>query len=214
MEFSADKSSINKGESITFIVNITAVVNSSINYTLNFGDGIISNLSNNVKNMYNLITYQYDSVGSYNAQLKVFVDGVSYERTKNIVVSDIIPPTITLLEPQDDAVINTNSINLSYKARDDSNLSNCTLTIYYFNDSNFGFPVYNNSNSTLKNDEIVKLDLRDFDEGKHSWDVGCYDKFGNYKEDDRDFEVDIVSVLLDHRYHNANLVFLENVLIS
>ena len=32
--------------------------------------------------------------------------------------------------------------------------------------------------------------------------------------DDRDFEVDIVSVLLDHRYHNANLVFLENVLIS
>ncbi len=193
--FNSDKNSINKGESVSFSVNITAIVNSNISYIIEYGDGSSGANSNNInmKNLYNNVQHIYNTEGNYTARLRTYIDNsLPYETTRLITVNfnDTEKPAVTLIEPASNELMSIDSFNFSYKVSDNINLSNCTLSIYYYDNSQLGSLVYSHVNTTLNNSQKVKMELRDFDPGNYSWDVGCYDKNSNYKEESRDFEVD------------------------
>ncbi len=203
IEFNSDKNLISKGESVSFTVNITAVVISNISYVIDYGDSTnaYSSLNNFTKSLYINLPHPYNFAGNFIARLSVYLDSSTspFVRTKIIIVnlsqqSDSEKPVVTLIEPEDNKNIKIREINFSYKASDNINLSNCTFNLYYYNNSQIGKLTYTKTNSTEKNDEEVKIALVDFDGGDYSWEVGCYDKNGNYKEEGRDFNVNLGNI--------------------
>ncbi len=217
IEFNVDKTTIALGEIVNFTVNVSALVNSSINYTLFYGDvGIYAFFNENKKNVFDIRQHQYGNQGTFNVILKVYFEGsnIPIERTKSILVNaqnETEKPKIYLLEPSDNENINGDNLNLSYRAYDNTNLSNCTLSIFYYNNSQIGTLVYSNINITIKNNDTVNISLEDFDDGEHSWDVGCYDVFGNYREENRDFEINLDDVETLESSNSANQEALNKI---
>ena len=198
IEFSADQTNVNEDDPVNFIVDITTVVESSVIYVLDLGDGdTLFNPAEVTDSIYEEIEHIYDEPGDYDVTLSVYVDGgaTPYERTESVNVSQVSAednssPTVTLIDPEDDEEITNEEIIFKYKASDNARVENCTFSLYYYNDSSlFGREVYTNFNDDIINNEEVSLELIDFDEGDYSWDVGCYDNSTNYKERGRDFSV-------------------------
>jgi len=205
IEFTLSKKNISEGESVTFQINISTLINSTINYKLDFGNGdektgfmLNTNKANFLEdNFYNL-------EGSYKVNLTTYIDYVPYERLETITVNPIAPtnyednesPLITLIEPEDNKIVyienKNSSISFSYKASDNVKIDNCTFSLYYFGKSDFSEAVNIEDygfNKTLKDNEEVKLSLKDFDEGDYSWYIECLDNSSNVLEKYRDFAV-------------------------
>lgn len=208
VRLSLNKQNIDEGDSVIFYVNISAVVESSILYTLGFGDGNSTfDPPTDVREVYREISHAYSDPGNYTIVLTAYVDVEPYIRTESISVDQVSyedneAPSITLLDP-DDEVISNEEIIFKYKASDNVKLANCTFNLYYYNGSSFGEEVYTRFDGNIAHNENVSIDLVDFDEGDYSWDVGCYDNSTNYKEVGRDFSVEY-----DNESSNSSVVVL------
>ena len=199
IEFSVSGTTINEGEGVEFTINISTIIDSDISYVLYTGDGPTSfgNIleNNHVSNLFERFNYVYQNPGQYDVNLQVRINDVDSIESYQIDVNSLAQgdnenPSVTLIYPEEDERINNEEIVFVYKAEDNAQIDNCTLSLYYYNDSIFGSLVYETTKEDVVNGDEVEIELVDFDEGDYSWDVGCYDNSSNHREKDRDFEID------------------------
>ncbi len=88
--------------------------------------------------------------------------------------TDIKPPQITLISPVDNGVINTDSVDLRFKATDESSF-NCT--VFYSEYANWYRSL--EINKSVNNNTETVVGLAELVEGKNYWKVECVDVFGN-----------------------------------
>ncbi|RMD66069.1 hypothetical protein D6817_04845, partial [Candidatus Pacearchaeota archaeon] len=215
--FSADNTSVIEGQEVAFHLNISAAFNISGEYIIYFGDG--SNASGTFTQTQEVvaeINHAYSDAGSYVAHLAGSTEDVSLEgladditisvsappqndtgnntsSNDNSSAPDTNKPNIELIEPDENAEIHLSStddkITFKYNASDDVGLANCTFTLFYYNNSLLGEQAYTETNTSLANGAIDSVELLNFDEGKYTWDVECYDTSANSRSKSRDFEV-------------------------
>ncbi|MFH1801994.1 MAG: hypothetical protein ABH864_00920 [archaeon] len=205
----ADVFSIQKGESVEFGVNASALFGdvASINYILNYGDGsdLYSWTELSVSELVDSKSHQYNSAGTFTAILN---GTVQYEGGEVFVSSDSVTitvsepqpegdndgPDIEMIEPDDEEDFELESreqkIKFSYNVTDDSKIDNCTFEMFYYNNSIFGERIITEIKRDIGNGAIVSYEYKEFDEGDYSWDVECYDNESNRGSvSDRDFYV-------------------------
>jgi hypothetical protein len=207
---------IKEGES----VKITAIVNSPIRkiapVILDYGDGSSPSFSLTETNQFNqYFSKKYSQDGKYTVNLSATILGVTtFTIQKNgINVSDnptgssntdSASPSISLLEPNDEAIIYGSAVNFSYKASDSVKIQNCTFKLYEncasmsycsTSSSNLIFPTNSQQNSiannySVQNNKKVEVNLKDFEDGIYEWLVECYDNSSNY-----DWEVGFFKII-------------------
>jgi hypothetical protein len=192
ISFTSSASSASRGTALTFFVYIAASI-TPIQYALDWGDGstLVNPGAMNVLFFNSSINHTYQTTGTFNAMLTVFVAGISYQKNLAITVTnnaDKTDPAVTLISPSNNEEIESSSANFSYKASDNVYVSNCTLSIYFYNNSLLGTLVYSTT-STSVNGQTINVSLVDFDYGDYSWDVSCYDNSSNYADESRDFSM-------------------------
>jgi hypothetical protein len=201
---SVNKINLLEGENALFNVNISASNQSEVNYTLSYGDGTASILYRSRGKVFNSFAHIYSRNGSYFAELRASVGGNVSVRTAEISVlkntsgigsagslEDSSSPQIYLLSPEDDAeIINNGSIIFVYKATDNKKISNCTLSVYFFNNSAlFGVLEYNKTTQNVENNTNISSLLNGLEKGDYSWEIECYDESGNTARKERNFEL-------------------------
>ncbi|GBE20013.1 hypothetical protein BMS3Abin17_00745 [archaeon BMS3Abin17] len=193
INFYVDNSNINEGDSVTFYIDISTLVNNDIFYVIDYNDGFVGYTPSQTTNKINVtLNHIYNTAGNYIATLIIYVNNVPYNKNITITVSDVSdrePPSITLIEPSNNEIIDDESIIFSYRPGDNVKISNCTLNVYYYNGSLIGSLVYSKFNDDVENNEKISLSLTDFDLGDYSWGVECYDNSSNYIERVRDFNL-------------------------
>ncbi|GEM_PF-1195202 len=202
MNFSASNNSIKEGDSVTFYINISTKTNSNIFWILDFGDKDDTPLQLDFGVVNKAVSHTYSLPGIYIANLTAYIDDIQFEKTLAIDVNavpyvDSDPPSVDLISPEDGEVIRSKNAIFTYKASDNIGLDNCTLNIYYYNNSIIGNLIYSIISNNVENGTEMDIDFDGFDEGEYSWDVGCYDNSTNYRESSRDFSVN---------YSNSSLV--------
>src|SRR3989339_589262 len=86
-------------------------------------------------------------------------------------------------------IINKASINFSYKANDSIKLDNCTYELYKYEGS-IGYEEYTTTKKPIENNELIEIQMIDFNEGNYSWYIICYDNSSNELTKKRDFKID------------------------
>ncbi|MGV8086790.1 MAG: PKD domain-containing protein [Candidatus Woesearchaeota archaeon] len=129
----------------------------------------------------------------------------------NMSYLDYTSPKITLLT-DDEAVMSSDSVDLKFKASDNSNML-CSLYIANVNSSWY---TLKDSGSNLLTDTIYTFELRDLNNGAHKWKIECNDNENNvaYSEE-RTFVVsdgDITIALSSFNQNSDNInVALDNM---
>jgi len=185
MSLDFDNDDIGVGEEISFNINISSPVEKISVYELKFGDGEskIETFWPYVNSVTKTITHSYNSSGDFTLNLTAIIDGKLFSFTKNgvevINKKDTESPEIDLIYPEDNAIINKDSITFEFKASDNVKLSNCTFSLYNSSD-NFLELIYQKTYSDVKNNELIKVPMVDFEKRDYYWDVECYDNSSNY----------------------------------
>ncbi|MBD3253279.1 hypothetical protein GF386_06090 [Candidatus Pacearchaeota archaeon] len=206
IELQANESEPDKGEKIEFEIDVSSPGRDINYYTLKMDDEIIdiNNASEpNQNDFHEKIPYTCDETGNFNLSLKVFfTQGNAIEVKKNGIYvgesSDSEDPEITLLNPEDNLVINNDEITFAYKVDDNIKISNCTLNLYNKTGNGFWeliFPETSDDKKTAvkKNPEHnkrVEIKLIKFDEGDYLWEVECYDNSSNKESESWEFKVE------------------------
>ncbi|RLJ03969.1 MAG: hypothetical protein DRP08_02675, partial [Candidatus Aenigmatarchaeota archaeon] len=204
----ADNVSILEGDSVSFDISVSVPETSdvdSITYILSYGDGEedISLPYYDGFEFNDTLTHTYESSDTYSVVLTGIArydDDLEYSNTYNLPITvdaappegDTEPPTIRMIEPDDEEHFYFEStdqeIKLSYNVTDDVKIDNCTLEIYYWDDS-FGEIVYERFKDDITQGDKISVELHDFDEGEHTWYVKCFDNSSKERERERDFYV-------------------------
>src|SRR3989339_472806 len=79
-----------------------------------------------------------------------------------------------------------NNKNFSYKANDSIKLDNCTYELYKYEGS-IGYEEYTTTKKPIENNELIEIQMIDFNEGNYSWYIICYDNSSNELTKKRDF---------------------------
>lgn len=201
ISFSVNPQRARVNQTIQFTVEFNSNINQTVYYVLDYNDGNFSNIpSRTLSELQETFDHQYVSSRNYTPELTFVIVSQNNNLTKytksveiwqNTTHEDTSDPEINLLEPDDDSEIDQDTINFSYSVEDESPITNCTLTLYYYNQSGLiGAKVYENVKKNLPNSTQVNLTLSDFDDGDYSWDVGCFDSMDNYQEESEEFTVD------------------------
>ncbi|MEM2121742.1 MAG: hypothetical protein QXU20_03755, partial [Candidatus Woesearchaeota archaeon] len=118
------------------------------------------------------INYLFEDPGIYNVTA-VFEGNNNYINSYDTLfvnVNDITPPEINLTYPSPNALIGFATINFNFIVYDKSMISNCSLII---NDT------INQTSYNITTEQIQTF-TQTFEEGNYTWQVECYDIFGNY----------------------------------
>ena len=204
---------IKEGESI----KITAIVDSQIKKItpiyLEYGDGG-SDFNNTLINQFNRdFVRKYSKDGIYTINLSITIDGATFSVKKNGInvtnppvtgpVADTDSPSITLVEPSDEAEISDSIVSFVYKASDNVKVKNCSFKLYgdcasmnycSTSSSNLVFPTNTQQNSiannySVQNNKKIQIDLQEFENGIYEWLVECYDNSSNYDWEVGFFEI-------------------------
>src|SRR3989339_508956 len=89
-------------------------------------------------------------------------------------------------------IIYNNSINFSYKANDSIKLDNCTYELYKYEGS-IGYEEYTTTKKPIENNELIEIQMIDFNEGNYSWYIICYDNSSNELTKKRDFKISFLN---------------------
>ena len=118
---------------------------------------------------------------------------------------DTSPPSITLIEPDDEEIIHGDSVNFTYKASDNVKVENCSFKLYEncasmsscsTSSSNLVFPLNSQQRAvanvdSVENNEKIEVKLEAFDDGIYMWQVECYDNSSNYDWNLGFFEISV-----------------------
>ncbi len=209
MDYEYDKDVVATNEDVTFSVNIDSPFEDILFYSLEFGDGTTPHYeTNNLGNKINeQITHQYAEEGVYTTKLTAAIDGKMFTIQKNGIAvlneDDGEAPVINLISPDDDAVINENSIDFVFKASDNVKVKNCTFELYNKTGS-FGVLIFSETDTTIENNEELTITIDDFVEGDYSWYVGCYDDEANYNEKGKDFFIRFSNSTINNNTEYSN----------
>lgn len=219
--------SVNNTPKITFTSNVSAALKNStvgfaitINasagpllYTVDWADGsnLFNSTSVNSSFITNTLSHLYQSSGNYVVKLTVFAGGISYEKTLNLAIVSIssivdnTDPSINLISPEDGENVLSTSANFTYFVSDNVYVSNCTMSVYYYQSNNpLGVLVHSQTDKTVNNKSISVI-VDDLSSGNYSWDVGCYDNSSNYNERNNDFEISNSNVYATYSEPELNL---------
>src|SRR3989339_473188 len=92
---------------------------------------------------------------------------------------------------------------ISYKANDSIKLDNCTYELYKYEGS-IGYEEYTTTKKPIENNELIEIQMIDFNEGNYSWYIICYDNSSNELTKKRDFKIDFLN-------NSTNQTKLQNV---
>ncbi len=188
-EISFSDSDVSTGEN----VKITAKIDSPKtikSLIIDFGDGESNTeyFSSNFKTKTIDFNHDYEEAGDYTVELKITIEdgedvftisknGISVEGSE-----DNEEPTVSMLYPSDNADLNQDSITLRYKAEDNVKIKNCTFELYNYS-GGIGTLDYSKVNENPGNNQEVSIALKNFNEGKYSWNVYCCDNSSNCNDD-------------------------------
>src|SRR3989339_602670 len=128
---------------------------------------------------------------------------ITNQTIKIISNKDAISPEIEQIYPLNNEIINKASINFSYKANDSIKLDNCTYELYKYEGS-IGYEEYTTTKKPIENNELIEIQMIDFNEGNYSWYIICYDNSSNELTKKRDFKIDFLN-------NSTNQTKLQNV---
>lgn len=190
INISKNKNNTIVNETISFTINYESPLDLTC-YYLNFGDNNKTSECPNTKLISRTINYDYKNSGIYYPTIN-FISGnrnLTYSLgTINITNPyDIDKPTIYIINPLDDSIIKNSSINFIYRAEDNIDLNNCTFSLYNAIGSDWAWSygesdlIYRKTNTTLKNNENVEINLNNLQEKNYFWEISCYDNSSNNK---------------------------------
>src|SRR3989339_136005 len=199
----------NIGETIKMGITINSPENNILFYDLDYDDGS----SGKTETIYNnlitkTISYSYSIKGDFVPVFNFFLNNnknftITNQTIKIISNKDAISPEIEQIYPLNNEIINKNSINFSYKANDSIKLDNCTYELYKYEGS-IGYEEYTTTKKPIENNELVEIQMIDFNEGNYSWYIICYDNSSNELTKKRDFKIDFLN-------NSTNQTKLQNV---
>ncbi|MBI4981476.1 hypothetical protein HZC30_08055 [Candidatus Woesearchaeota archaeon] len=96
--------------------------------------------------------------------------GTGLQYLQNATLTEIVPPVINLVSPEDNNVSGTGNVTFIYNVSDSSNISNCKLII---NNS------VNQTNTSITKDINQNFTLNNMHNGIYSWSVNCTDYYNN-----------------------------------
>src|SRR3989339_678058 len=188
----------NIGETIKMGITINSPENNILFYDLDYDDGS----SGKTETIYNnlitkTISYSYSIKGDFVPVFNFFLNNnknftITNQTIKIISNKDAISPEIEQIYPLNNEIINKNSINFSYKANDSIKLDNCTYELYKYEGS-IGYEEYTTTKKPIENNELVEIQMIDFNEGNYSWYIICYDNSSNELTKKRDFKISFLN---------------------
>ncbi|MBR9693100.1 hypothetical protein GOV07_04190 [Candidatus Woesearchaeota archaeon] len=150
------------------IVNLTAVlVNPTSGYIELYLDGL--RINNGSSPLTNLTLFQDPGTYNVTAVYPATENYSAYSETHYVIVNDTIKPNVTLNSPGGNATLGKPGVTFSYTVSDFSAILNCSL---YINDT------FNQSDNTITKDTLQYFN-EDFPDGVYTWQVRCYDSWGN-----------------------------------
>src|SRR3989339_669673 len=174
----------NIGETIKIGITINSPENNILFYDLDYDDGS----SGKTEIIYNnlitkTISYSYSIKGDFVPISTFFLNNnknftITNQTIKIISNKDAISPEIEQIYPLNNEIINKASINFSYKANDSIKLDNCTYELYKYEGS-IGYEEYTTTKKPIENNELIEIQMIDFNEGNYSWYIICYDNSSN-----------------------------------
>src|SRR3989339_384750 len=199
----------NIGETIKIGITINSPENNILFYDLDYDDGS----SGKTEIIYNnlitkTISYSYSIKGDFVPISTFFLNNnknftITNQTIKIISNKDAISPEIEQIYPLNNEIINKASINFSYKANDSIKLDNCTYELYKYEGS-IGYEEYTTTKKPIENNELVEIQMIDFNEGNYSWYIICYDNSSNELTKKRDFKISFLN-------NSTNQTKLQNV---
>src|SRR3989339_874562 len=188
----------NIGETIKMGITINSPENNILFYDLDYDDGS----SGKTETIYNnlitkTISYSYSIKGDFVPVFNFFLNNnknftITNQTIKIVSNKDAISPEIEQIYPLNNEIINKNSINFSYKANDSIKLDNCTYELYKYEGS-IGYEEYTTTKKPIENNELVEIQMIDFNEGNYSWYIICYDNSSNELTKKRDFKISFLN---------------------
>ncbi|MFA5857094.1 MAG: hypothetical protein WC867_07055 [Candidatus Pacearchaeota archaeon] len=209
IDITPNKLELNSNENLTLDIRIDSPVekiSSIINY---FGEGAldISYFSINENNINITSSHKYALPGTFYIKSNITIDGRVFsiqkgpiQVTNNIDSTD---PEITLIGPENEAIIKSSTLTFSYKASDNIKLANCTFELYN-NSGMFGVLIYSKTEINPENNKIYEIPMQEFHNGEFSWYIECYDNSSNHNENKRDFTIDLNNNLLTSNQLNED----------
>lgn len=198
--FGVSDTTIDEDDTITFYVNGSNATLNPRYYNIDFGDSSSPHSSGNldVPSFNHAVSHTYSTDGTFTARLTGFLGSTSIDETIQISVASTVDtdtqdPKVALISPADDHTFVLDDLNeeiaFSYNVTDNVRVDNCTLHIYYYNNTQIGNLVYTDFDSSIASGATQEIKLKEFDEGDYTWDVECYDNSTNFDDASRDFEV-------------------------
>ncbi len=203
---------IQEGQTINIGASITSPLEIISYIILDYGNGTLSYQTNPTNIFSKNYLGRYVSDGQFTVKMNAIIGGNSFEIQKNGINVINIPsgededsPSISLLNPDEDEIIEDSIVNFSYKASDNVKIQNCTFKLYgncasmnycSTSESNLIFPLNPQqeaiaNNFSVKNNKEVEINLKDFEDGIYEWIVECYDNSSNYDWEIGFFEVKV-----------------------
>src|SRR3989339_266410 len=188
----------NIGETIKMGITINSPENNILFYDLDYDDGSSGKTETIYSNLITkTISYSYSIKGDFVPVFNFFLNNnknftITNQTIKIVSNKDAISPEIEQIYPLNNEIINKNSINFSYKANDSIKLDNCTYELYKYEGS-IGYEEYTTTKKPIENNELVEIQMIDFNEGNYSWYIICYDNSSNELTKKRDFKISFLN---------------------
>jgi len=206
INFWPSKNSSSTGEYVHLYVVASLPYPTPINVVINYSDGRSpsgQSINAPTSSYSNTFSPLFNVSGNYTMGLTFTANGTNYYRSlivrvngtntqnnnnQNTNGNDGEKPEVTLYSPDDDESIESESIEFLFRARDNVKVSNCTFSLYYYNNSgSIGSLVYEEVKTNPSSSSNMSIELEDFDEGDYLWEVECIDNSSNRKSSDREF---------------------------
>lgn len=200
-KLSFSKSEIETGEEVTITSELYSPVKKIKSVIIDFGDGNsnIDYFGSDFNEKTIDFKHKYQEAGDYNVELKITIEGsedvFTISRNGISVESseDTERPSVTLIYPSHREEITQDSVTLKYRVEDNVKIKNCTFELYNYSEG-IGTLDYSKTHENLNNNQEVEIPLKNFHEGRHSWNVYCCDNSSNCN-DDLDFYREFTVVL-------------------
>lgn len=182
------KENINVGEGVKITADIDSPIKKINSVIMDFGDGEanVSYASTDFNTKKIDFSHKYEKAGNYTVTLTISLDGKQFTISKSGMSvdggEDNENPAVSMLYPENNANINSKTITLKYKAEDNIKIKNCTFELYNYS-GGIGTLDYTKTNENPGNNEEISIALKDFEDGKYSWNVYCCDNSSNCNSD-------------------------------
>jgi hypothetical protein len=155
---------------VTF--NYTAYDLIDQNITCNISIDDVSTVTNiGSLNGTDVLRYVVRSDGTYTWNVNCRDDALNTNYTETRTFTVEAPPLVTNLAPSNEQYLNSSNVTFVYRPEDAIGIYNCSL---------FLDGVYNSTSGTISANANNSFTVGGVPEGRHSWNVSCYDVFPDF----------------------------------